>query len=109
MCGATCIGVGQTEEPWTLRVEQGYPAVMDHGDGIEPRHHIMGEVYEVDAELLAALDAFEDHPIMYERRLARIRLNRKGTAPPESVEAWLYFYNLPPHGPLWPSGDIMEL
>jgi gamma-glutamylaminecyclotransferase len=41
----------------------GYPALLEDGESA-----ISGEVYEVDAELLARLDAFEEVPELYERK-----------------------------------------
>ena len=63
----------------------------------DPAGIVFGELYRVDAELLAALDRFEDVPNEYER--AAIRLS-------DGQEAQAYFYrgetaHLPVCGPIW--------
>jgi gamma-glutamylaminecyclotransferase len=41
----------------------GYPALLEDGESA-----ISGEVYDVNAELLARIDAFEEVPDLYERK-----------------------------------------
>jgi gamma-glutamylaminecyclotransferase len=78
-----------------------YPGLVRVGPmRAEPAHAgegVSGEVYRVDAELLAALDRFEDVPNEYER--AAIRLS-------DGREAQAYLYrgptaHLPACGPVW--------
>ena len=51
-----------------------------------PAQVIIGELYEVSDQLLHALDAFEGHPEVYERKKVGVETKDK------SVEAWMYHY-----------------
>ena len=46
----------------SVKQVEGYPAMTRAGDG-----DVVGEVYEVDLDTLAALDRFEGHPDVYRR------------------------------------------
>lgn len=50
----------ETEAGFELRDLGEYPGLVQGGS-----QAVIGEVYEVDAELLALLDEFEDHPTFY--------------------------------------------
>lgn len=52
-----------TEPSFELVDLGAYPAMVDGGDTA-----VVGEVYRVDADLLATLDRLEGHPHFYERR-----------------------------------------
>ena len=78
-------------------------------------HHVRGEVYAVDATLLAALDRLERHPAWYERRAIRVVLDeaakaaRRDAGPafgdaPATLACETYF-NDRPQGALSPNGD----
>ncbi|WP_408891614.1 gamma-glutamylcyclotransferase [Myxococcus faecalis] len=60
--GARLIGPGRTRPRFTLHDYGPFPALASGG-----KHSIKGEVYEVDALMLAALDRLEGHPRFYER------------------------------------------
>ena len=63
LAGARLLGPARTVARYTL-VDCGlYPALLDGGTT-----SVSGEVYEVDAETLAALDEFEGHPDEYRRQ-----------------------------------------
>jgi gamma-glutamylcyclotransferase (GGCT)/AIG2-like uncharacterized protein YtfP len=51
-----------------------------------PMHHILGEVYEIDARTLESLDWLEGHPTNYCREIINVIVNE------EEKQAWLYFY-----------------
>jgi gamma-glutamylaminecyclotransferase len=60
---ARFVAEARTEPQFTL-VDMGeYPALVEGGTTA-----VRGELYEIDAALLAALDRYEDVPEMYERR-----------------------------------------
>jgi gamma-glutamylcyclotransferase (GGCT)/AIG2-like uncharacterized protein YtfP len=60
---ARFIAEAHTEPRFTL-VDMGeYPALVDEG-----MTAVRGELYEIDGDLLPALDRYEDVPEMYERR-----------------------------------------
>jgi len=58
--GARFVGEARTPSRFALHDLGEYPAMVEGG-----AHAIVGEVYEVDAPLLARLDAFEGHPLLY--------------------------------------------
>jgi gamma-glutamylaminecyclotransferase len=59
---ARFVGAARTPAGYALHDLGAYPAMIAGGDGA-----IAGEVYDVDAETLAALDELEDHPTYYQR------------------------------------------
>ncbi|MBZ4329704.1 gamma-glutamylcyclotransferase [Myxococcus sp. MISCRS1] len=76
--GARLIGPARTRPRFTLHDYGPFPALASGG-----KHAIEGEVYEVDALMLAALDRLEGHPRFYER--TPIALDGAGR-----VEAYLF-------------------
>ena len=62
---------------------------------------IIGEVYRVDAFLLAALDVHEGHPYWYRRERVAVVLDDG-----EELQAWLYFFDRAPQGKLLRGGDF---
>ncbi|THB66331.1 MAG: gamma-glutamylcyclotransferase [Desulfovibrio sp.] len=98
MHGARFLGAARTKESFALYCET-IPYVCTK-TRVSP---IIGEVYEVDSALLAALDRLEEHPRWYERRPARILLNDSG----QEMTAWCYF-NDHPRGVLVPCGDFAD-
>lgn len=75
--GARLIGPARTRPRFTLYNYGPFPALSSRG-----KHAVKGEVYEVDALMLAALDRLEGHPRFYQR--TSIALDRAGR-----VEAYL--------------------
>jgi gamma-glutamylaminecyclotransferase len=65
--GSRRIGDSRTAPRYSLVDLGAYPALIEPG-----RTSIRGEVYEVDAATLAALDEFEGHPHLYERILVEL-------------------------------------
>ena len=59
---ATLLGSAQTEPGYYMVNLGPYPAMVAGGDGV-----VEGEVYDVDAPTLAALDELEEHPDVYQR------------------------------------------
>ncbi|NVJ25097.1 gamma-glutamylcyclotransferase [Myxococcus sp. AM011] len=76
--GARIIGPARTQPRFTLHDYGPFPALASRG-----KHAVEGEVYEVDALMLAALDRLEGHPRFYER--TSIALDDAGR-----VEAYLF-------------------
>ncbi|CAM4542695.1 gamma-glutamylcyclotransferase family protein [Myxococcus xanthus] len=76
--GARLIGPARTQPRFTLYDYGPFPALASRGT-----HAVEGEVYEVDALMLAALDKLEGHPYFYERK--SITLDGAGR-----VEAYLF-------------------
>jgi gamma-glutamylaminecyclotransferase len=60
--GATRIGAARTTARFTLYDLGPFPGMVDAGAGVTE-----GEIYEVDDETLARLDALEGHPSFYRR------------------------------------------
>jgi gamma-glutamylcyclotransferase (GGCT)/AIG2-like uncharacterized protein YtfP len=60
--GATLVGAARTEASFALHDLGAFPGMVDGGADA-----ITGEVYEVDVETLARLDALEGHPRFYRR------------------------------------------
>ena len=72
-----------------------YPCLVEEATGIS----VQGELWEVDETILAALDALEEAPMLFERK--PVELERK------SVAAVAYFYRGPVEqladaGSVWP-------
>lgn len=60
--GARLVGQARTQPRFTLYDYGPFPTLADGG-----QHTVEGEVYEVDAPMLAALDRLEGHPHFYQR------------------------------------------
>nr|WP_216612782.1 gamma-glutamylcyclotransferase family protein [Myxococcus xanthus] len=76
--GARLIGPARTQPRFTLYDYGPFPALASRG-----KHAVEGEVYEVDALMLAVLDRLEGHPRFYKR--TSIALDGAGR-----VEAYLF-------------------
>ena len=61
------LGAASTEPVYTLVDLGPYPALLAGGTT-----SVSGEIYEVDADVLAALDDFEGHPDEYRRMPVRL-------------------------------------
>ena len=84
----TCrlVGPARTAARYTLVDLGPYPGLLEGGTT-----SVAGEVYEVDADTLAALDAFEGHPDEYRRRPVELLGE-------SSAEAYLLPPGRAPHG-----------
>jgi gamma-glutamylaminecyclotransferase len=78
--GAKFIGEGRTLGKHRM-VAAGVPFVAKHGG----EHTILGELYEVNDEVLENLDRLEGHPSFYCREKELVRVNGFVTS------AWIYF------------------
>jgi gamma-glutamylcyclotransferase (GGCT)/AIG2-like uncharacterized protein YtfP len=86
----------RTEPAFELVSLGAFPAMVAGGATA-----VVGEVYDVDAVTLAALDRLEGHPRFYERRTVRLEDGDEVAAYVLSIEQ--------AHGrPRIPSGDWME-
>ena len=74
---ARFLGNHNTEPHYKMVSLGSYPGVVKNG-----RTRIAGEVYEVDAETMTALDRLEGYPIDYTRNLI----------PTVCGQAWIYLY-----------------
>ncbi len=97
--GARFVGPGRTVDAHGLYLEAGIP-YLAAGEG---RYPVVGEIYAVDAAILAELDALEEHPRVYTRRPAPIVLGDG-----RRLIAWVYFANEPQGAPL-ASGDFADV
>lgn len=71
LAGAELIARCRTVARYTLVDLGAYPALLRHGTT-----SVVGELYEVDAPTLDGLDAFEGHPVLYQRVPIRLREGR---------------------------------
>jgi gamma-glutamylcyclotransferase (GGCT)/AIG2-like uncharacterized protein YtfP len=99
LAGARFVGPGRTVESHGLYVEAGIPYLAAR----EGRYPVVGEVYAVDAAILAGLDELEEHPRVYARRPAPVVLDDG-----RRLTAWVYFANEPLGTPL-ASGDFADV
>jgi gamma-glutamylcyclotransferase (GGCT)/AIG2-like uncharacterized protein YtfP len=90
------LGAQRTEPRYTLISLGRFPALLEGGDT-----SVSGEVYEVDALTLAALDQLEGHPHFY-RRTSLALLGG------ESVQGYVLARVLNATYPLIPGGDWRE-
>jgi gamma-glutamylcyclotransferase (GGCT)/AIG2-like uncharacterized protein YtfP len=67
LAGVRFIGTAWTEREYTLLDMGSYPALVSGGETA-----VLGEIYEVDADVLAELDRYEDAPGLYRRVLTAI-------------------------------------
>jgi gamma-glutamylaminecyclotransferase len=65
--GARLLAATKTIAAYELVDLGEYPALVERGTD-----HVVGEVYEVDPDLLRTLDAYEDVPELYERKPVRL-------------------------------------
>jgi gamma-glutamylcyclotransferase (GGCT)/AIG2-like uncharacterized protein YtfP len=80
--GARFLGAGRVEGLALYDVTPYYPgAVREEGGAV------LGEVYEVDEEMLADLDRLEGNGILYRRERFPVALETG-----ETVEAWVYLW-----------------
>lgn len=77
--GTTCLGVCCLQSGFSLFDLGSYPAAIADARGPE----LVGEVYEITAETLQALDVLEECPVLYDRELVMTSFG----------EAWIYTYN----------------
>lgn len=94
---ALFVGPGRTTKKYALYLDD-YPYCVQ----FEPVSRVRGELYKVDYPTLMVLDALEEHPREYERRLVQIERDDG-----KVFDAWLYFYPVP-RGRLLLSGDFAE-
>jgi len=91
------IGKGHTLSPF-LMYDGSYPRVANppgtHGMLDRFMGKIVGEVWRVNDETLACLDALEGHPHFYCREKVAIRIEESK----RPVAAWVYVYATLPHG-----------
>ncbi len=89
---AKWIGSARTEPRFDLVDLGPFPGLMSGGTT-----SVLGEIYEVDRETLAALDRLEGHPSFYERKTIRL-------ANGQWIAAYLY-PKRPPHAAVISGGD----
>jgi gamma-glutamylcyclotransferase (GGCT)/AIG2-like uncharacterized protein YtfP len=94
--GARLLATGRTEPRYTLVSLGRYPALLEGGTT-----SVAGEIYEVDDDLLRALDRFEGVPTLYRR--AAIHLLGG-----EVVGGYLLARTRAEHDEVIPGGDWRE-
>ena len=115
LAGARFVGAGRTAERHAMFVE-GHP-YLAQGPAV---HHVRGEVYAVDAALLAVLDVLERHPDWYQRRPVDVVLDAAAEAAARSrrptdvfgdapeVTRCITYFNDRPQGALSSTGDFVK-
>ncbi|XP_011877196.1 PREDICTED: putative gamma-glutamylcyclotransferase CG2811 isoform X2 [Vollenhovia emeryi] len=95
---AKFLGVGRTTVPYPLVIATRYniPFLLKRpGTG----NHVLGEIYDVNSDMLRRLDELEEHPKFYERTEEKVLLAPEAALKPgktfeevgESTKAWIYF------------------
>ncbi|KAL2088001.1 hypothetical protein ACEWY4_016829 [Coilia grayii] len=93
--GASFCGRGSTIDKYPL-VIAGHGNIPFLLNIPEQGHHIQGEVYFVDGQMLAFLDQFECVPDMYQRTLVKLKVEEWvdgagcGQTPGSTMEAFVY-------------------
>jgi gamma-glutamylcyclotransferase (GGCT)/AIG2-like uncharacterized protein YtfP len=80
--GAIRLGPARTRDGHAMYLSGGIPYLVRD----EPGPPIIGELYRVNADILAGLDRLEEHPHVYRREQAPVIL-----ADGQPAEAWIYF------------------
>ncbi len=96
--GARFLGGARTEAPYALYKDE-HPVVLRD----QPVSPIIGEVYDVSDGMLAMIDALEEHPRLYCREQAPVRLDNG-----HRLSAWIYFFVKKPNptARIVPGGDL---
>jgi gamma-glutamylcyclotransferase (GGCT)/AIG2-like uncharacterized protein YtfP len=95
LAGCEHVGRAKTIPKFSLRNMGPYPAMVPTGE-----QRVVGELYWVPSDRIAVLDAYEDHPTLYQR--TQIKLDH----PDHPVaEAYLMTSSVALGYPLVPSGD----
>jgi gamma-glutamylcyclotransferase (GGCT)/AIG2-like uncharacterized protein YtfP len=83
LAGARLLGAATTFDEYALRSAGAYPYAVDGADapGLSTTP-LAGELYVCSTDQLDRLDALEDHPSYYKRRLVRLRGH--------DASAWMY-------------------
>jgi gamma-glutamylcyclotransferase (GGCT)/AIG2-like uncharacterized protein YtfP len=84
LAGARFLGAARTPPAYTLVSLGEYPALVAGGGTC-----VEGELYAVDADTLAALDRFEEHPDLYRRTAIALE---------SGARAWAYLLAAPRGG-----------
>ncbi|XP_077257393.1 gamma-glutamylaminecyclotransferase isoform X2 [Temnothorax americanus] len=95
---AKFLGLGRTTTRYPLVIATKYniPFLLKKaGAG----HYVLGEIYDVDSNMMKKLDELEEHPKFYERTEEEILLAPEAALKPgkpfeevgESTKAWIYF------------------
>ncbi|MHC4829414.1 MAG: gamma-glutamylcyclotransferase family protein [Planctomycetota bacterium] len=93
LAGATHLELTRTAPAYTLMDLGPFPALLDHGSTA-----VVGDVYVVDTETCAQLDAYEGTPHLYQRR--DLNLENGSVA-----EGYIYVGRIHRNHRLLPSGD----
>jgi gamma-glutamylcyclotransferase (GGCT)/AIG2-like uncharacterized protein YtfP len=106
LASARFVGMARTRARYELVDLGGYPAVVEGGHTA-----VIGELYEVDDELLCELDRFEDVPVLYERKSVDIALRDVDSNDDVyiPVEAYVMSRERAQSAPRIPHGDWIAL
>ena len=96
LAAAQACGAAQTRVGYHLYYLGAYPGMVHEADG-----YVVGELYAVDDDTLARIDALEEHPDYYRRQ--RIHLD-------DGREVWAWLLPMDDVGaaPRIPSGDWLD-
>ena len=97
---ARFLGEARTVAGYALIDLGAYPGLVQMGSGF-----VVGEIYEVDPLLLAEVDGYEGHPVLFRRVGLPLNPNDRGDRP--GVEGYLYTGDAA-DGPRLASGDWSE-
>lgn len=103
------LSVARTSDKYVL-YNGGFPScVNENSINEEYKGYVLGELHEVDDELLENLDAYEGHPSHFERK--QITVIEDDGVNVNETEAWMYFgpdNSYVHRDPIKPSNDIVS-
>jgi gamma-glutamylcyclotransferase (GGCT)/AIG2-like uncharacterized protein YtfP len=73
--GAHCLGPAMTPPVFDLVDLGPYPALVAAGTTV-----VVGELYEVPLHMLAAIDVYEEHPVLFKRKTIGLSDDRQAQA-----------------------------
>lgn len=85
---STFIASGITEQPFIMKTNGVFPMVTETGNDGRYAGNVMGEVYEVNDDVLKIIDEYENVPTLFTRKEVTI-----STCKNESITGWMYVHN----------------
>ena len=94
---ATHLGTEAAYLPFEMYSLGAFPALVRD----DVTHRIVGDVFQVDADMMSRLDMLEGYPDFYDRMI--VTLGQTDFHPP--MHAWVYYMKYPPTNEVITDGD----